>query len=280
VDRAEGDGDRINLDFEGRRDGEVFEGGSAKGETIELGAGRMIPDFEANLSGLSKGDEKTFDASFPDDYHEESLRGSVVEFTVTVNEVTESKIPEIDDDFLRSLGVDDGDEQRMRSEVRESMERERDQVARRKLKDEALERVLEANPLELPHVLVDQEIESLQSDSMARSGEDPKSIEGRPDRELFEPAARRRVSLGLIIGEIIRSQNIVLDRPRVEDHLKMMADEYQDPEAIIRAMRGDRAMMQRVELMVLEEQVLDWLLENAEVTDKTVPFNDLMNFGG
>jgi trigger factor len=280
VERASQEGDRVNLDFEGRRDGERLESACAAGETVELGAGRMIPDFESNLAGLSSGDEKTFEARFPDDYNEESLRGSSIEFSVTVNAVAESKLPEIDDAFLRSLGIEDGDEQRMRADVRESMERERDQTVRRKLKDAALEAVLNANPIELPLVLIDQEIESLQSDAMARTGEDPKSLEGRPDRELFEPAARRRVSLGLIIGEIIRSQNIILDRARVDTQLEQMADEYQDPAAIIRSMRGDRAMMQRVELMVLEEQVLDWLLEHAVVEDLTVPFNQLMNFGG
>jgi trigger factor len=280
VERPAADGDRIELDFEGRRDGERFEPACATGETVELGSGRMIPDFESNLDGLSKGDVKTFSGRFPDDYHEETLRGTSLEFTVTVHGVTESRIPEVDDAFMRTMGIEDGDLSRMRSEIRESMERERDQTARRRLKDTALEAVMAANPIELPDVLVDQEIESLQSDSMARSGQDPKSLDGRPERELFEPAARRRVTLGLIIGEIIRSQNIVLDRTRVDEQLRQMSDEYQDPEAIIRAMRGDRAMMQRVELMVLEEQVLDWLVERADVTDRSVPFNELMNFEG
>jgi len=280
VDRPSAMGDKVRIDFEGRRDGVRLDSASATGQMLELGAGRTIPGFEDALVGLAKGGQHTFEARFPDDYHEDSMQGATVEFSVTVHEVLEGVLPDIDDEFLRSLGVDDGDIGRMRSEVRQSMERERDQTVRRRLKDVVLEAVLDANPIELPNALVDQEVEGLQSDSMARSGRDPKSLEGRAARELFEPAARRRVSLGLIIGEIIRTQSIVLDRARVEVQLGQMAEEYQDPDAIIRAMRGDRAMMQRVELMVLEEQVLDWLLERAEITDETVPFNELMNFEG
>jgi len=280
VERASAKGDKVRIDFEGQRDGERLESASATGQMLELGAGRTIPGFEDALIGLAKGAQHSFHARFPDDYHEESMQGATVAFSVTVHEVYEGKLPEIDDEFLRSLGVEDGDVERMRGEVRQSMERERDQTVRRRLKDIVLEAVLEANPIDLPNALVDQEIEGLQTDSMTRAGRDPKSLEGRPSRALFEPAARRRVSLGLIVGEIIRSRGISLDRNLVEARLREMADEYQDPDAIIRAMRGDRAMMQRVELMVLEEQVLDWLLERAEITDETVPFKDLMNFEG
>lgn len=278
VDRPAQEGDTVRLGFKGTKDGQPVPGTEAESELVELGAGRMIPDFEAALLGVSKGEEKTFPATFPEGYAVADLAGQTIEFTVNVHSVDEIRIPELDDELLKTFGIDDGDADKLRAEVRESMERERDASVRRILKDRALEAVLAANPIELPAVLVDQEVESLQSEAMSRSGQDPKSLEGRPERELFEPAARRRVSLGLIVGEVISSQNLVLDRDKLEERLRAMVEEHPDPEAAARQVRSDRGFMQRLELMVMEDQVVDLLLERATLRDEQVSFKDLMDF--
>lgn len=276
VERAADEGDAVKVDYEGRLDGEPFEGGSAEAAVLEIGAGRLVEDFEKGLKGLKAGDEKTIKVKFPKDYPAEQLAGQKVEFSLNCHEVLERKLPEVDAEFARSFGVEDGDVETFRSEVRESMEREAAQAVRSRLKNDVLDAALKKVEVDLPNSLVDQEIESMQDEAVSRMGGDQRSVQDRPPRDAFEDQARRRVGLGLLIGEIIQAQNLELDRERIDKRIAELAEDYDDPEATARNLRANRNLMQRLEMMVLEEQAVDWLLDQAQVKDKKMSFDELM----
>ncbi len=278
VDRPSAEGDRVTMDFNGLLDGKGFEGSKGEGVAVLLGGGRMLADFERGVTGAKAGDSLTIDVRYPDDYHNKSLAGQTAAFDVQVKKVEEKVLPELDDEFCSEYGVLEGGMEQLRSEVRENMGRELTTNIRTRLKQQLLDRLLEGNPVEVPRGLVDAQVREMQIDAARRIGaRDASQI---PPPETFQEPARRRVALGILISELIKSRGIELDRARVEERLAELAADYPDPAPVLKAYRENAEAMRQVESLVLEEQVIDYLLERAESKDRPMSFKDLMNFGG
>jgi len=278
VDRPGAEGDRVTMDFNGLLDGKGFEGSKGEGVAVLLGGGRMLADFERGVTGAKAGDSLTIDVRYPDDYHNKSLAGQTAAFDVQVKKVEEKVLPELDDEFCSEYGVLEGGMEQLRSEVRENMGRELTTNIRTRLKQQLLDRLLEGNPVEVPRGLVDAQVREMQIDAARRIGaRDASQI---PPPETFQEPARRRVALGILISELIKNRGIELDRARVEERLAELAADYPDPAPVLKAYRENADAMRQVESLVLEEQVIDYLLERAESKDRPMSFKDLMNFGG
>ena len=277
VDRTAADGDRVQIDFEGFLDGTPFPGGKGEKVQVVLGEKRMLPDFEKGLQGIKGGESREFDVDFPADYHAAEMAGKKAHFKVIAHGVEGQVLPELDEAFCKSFGIREGGVEKLRSEVTDNMRRELEDTVRRRLKDQALDALLKANTLDLPKALVDEEIERLRQDALARIGvRDPKKASELP-RELFQEQAVKRVSLGLLVGEIITQQHLMVDPKRVDERLQRMASEYSQPSEAVRSFRSNADIMHQVETVVLEEQAVDWLLGRASVTDKPTTFKALMN---
>lgn len=278
VSRAAGDGDRVNIDFEGFLDGTPFPGGKGDKVPVVLGEKRMLPDFEKGLVGIKAGESREFDVDFPSDYHAAEMAGKKAHFKVTAHAIEGQVLPTLDDTFCKGFGIQEGGVDKLRQEVTDNMNRELEDTVRRKLKDQAMEALLKANKLDLPKALVDEEIERLRQDALVRIGvRDAKKAPELP-RELFEEQAMRRVSLGLLIGQIITEQHLVVEPKRVDERLERMANEYSKPAEAVRSFRANGDIMHQVETVVLEEQAVDWLLGKLTVTEKATTFKALMNF--
>jgi trigger factor len=278
VDRPSAEGDRVTMDFNGLLDGKSFEGSKGEGVAVLLGGGRMLADFERGVTGAKAGDSLTIDVRYPDDYHNKSLAGQTAAFDVQVKKVEEKVLPELDDEFCSEYGVLEGGMEQLRSEVRENMGRELTTNIRTRLKQQLLDRLLEGNPVEVPRGLVDAQVREMQIDAARRIG--ARAASQIPPPETFQDPARRRVALGILISELIKSRGIELDRARVEERLAELAADYPDPAPVLKAYRENADAMRQVESLVLEEQVIDYLLERAESKDRPMSFKDLMNFGG
>jgi trigger factor len=279
VSRAARKDDRVTLDFEGTLDGQPFPGNQGSDVPVVLGGGRMIPGFEDALIGRKAGDEHAFDVTFPHDYPTAQLAGRPARFTVKVKEVAEIELPALDDALAAAFGVKDGGVARLRAEVRENMERELAETIARRQKEQVLEGLLRVNTVELPKALVDEEIARLQRDALQRMGLVDSARQPDLPRELFEEQARRRVKLGLLVGEVLRSLAIRIDAARVEATLGRLADEQRDREAALRAYRQSPDIMRQVETLVLEEQAVDAVLAKAKRSEKKSSFAELMKFG-
>ena len=276
ADRAAADGDRVIVDFEGTIGGEPFAGGKGSAVPVVLGEGRMLPDFEKGLAGIRPGEERTIEVAFPGDYGAEEVAGKTAEFKVTAQRVEEEHLPELDDDFAKSFGIEEGGIDKLRSEVEANMREEMAGKVRQVMKQQVLEALLDANEVELPATLVEQEIEALRHDMVRRMGGEVTDPSQLPPRQPFEEPARRRVSLGLLIGELRRAAEIKLDQDKIRERLQEIAMSYPNPQEVVKAYVSNRDLMGQLETSVLEEQVVDWLIEHAEVTDKSIAFNELM----
>lgn len=278
VERAAGTGDRVTIDFAGTIDGEPFNGGDGNQVPVLLGEGRMLKDFEAGLEGIAPGEERTIELTFPADYGSADVAGKTAQFKVTASKVEEPHLPEVDEDFCASFGVTEGGVEQLRAEVEENMREEMRQRAHEQIKRQLLDKLVAANQFDIPAVLLEQEIESLRRDMARRmnAGNNPGEAD-LPPREPFAAPARFRVALGLLIGEIVRRNDIKVEPQRVQDKLQAIGEGYGDAAAVIKIYRGNPELMSQVETAVLEEQVVEHLLEHAKVTEKTVPFNELMN---
>lgn len=273
VERAAGDGDRITVDFKGTLDGEPVEGAEGTGHAFVLGGGQMLDGFEDGLRGATAGEHRDFPVAFPEDYRAEELAGRTLQFEADVTEVAEKVLPEIDDEFCEAYGITEGGVDKLREDVRENMTREMERKSRADLKSRVFDALALANPVQVPQSLVHEEIHRMLDDLRQRANLPEDQM---PSHERFEPQARRRVLLGLLIGEVVRQHQLRPDPARVEARLQELAAEYPNPDEIIRASRGNADIMASVESFVLEEQVVDLLLENATVNERTVPFNELM----
>ena len=277
VEREAAEGDRVRIDFRGTVDGEPFEGGSGENVVVDLGAGRMLPDFEAGLQGAHAGESRKVDVTFPSDYHARHLASRTATFAIDVKAVEQRQLPEIDAEFCKSFGVTEGGVEQLRREVEENMARELGDAIRARLKQQVLEKLLTANPIDVPTTLVEGQVRDMQIEAGRRMGaQDASQL---PPAEGFRDAARRRVALGLLINELIRAQNIEVDRTRLQARLEDLAAQYPEPEQMLKAYRGNAEAMRQVEMAVLEDQVVDWLIERASVTDRPSTFKELMNFG-
>ena len=277
VERESREGDRVTMDFEGQVDGAAFEGSKGDDVAVLLGGGRMLKDFETGITGMKSDERKQIDVPYPADYHNAALAGKVAKFEVHVKKVEEKKLPELDDEFCREYGVLEGGVEQLRKEVRENMERELEQNVRARLKQQLMDGLLAGNPVEVPQSLVDAQVREMQIDAARRMG--ARDASQVPPPEPFVEGARKRVALGLLIGELIKSRGLKLDRARVEGRLTDLAATYPDPEQIIKAYRQNAEALRQIENVVLEDQVVDLLLENAKVTDQPAKFKDVMNFG-
>ncbi|HET7570436.1 MAG TPA: trigger factor [Gammaproteobacteria bacterium] len=276
VERAAASGDQVKVDFHGTRDGKAFPGGHGENVDIVLGEGRMIPGFETGIEGMSPGEERDIDVTFPDDYPVEDLAGRKADFHITARQVAERRLPELDESFLKHFGIESGGVEALRAKIRENMGRELDANVRAKLKNQLLDQLFEANPVELPSALVENEIQRLREEMLARMGvKDPESAPDMPN-EMFDERARKRVALGLLIGELIKREQFKADAERVQQKLESLAADYHDPEQMVRAYRANADAMRQVESLVLEEQAVDWLTERAEVTEEPASFAEVM----
>ncbi len=274
VERSAQQGDRVVVDFVGRIDGEPFEGGEAKEVTISVGAGQVIADFDAALEGLTAGETKTATVQFPEDYSRENLRAKQAEFDITAHRVEEKVLPEVDAEFASVFGVEEGGIEKLREEVRANMQRELDERLKNETKTRAFDALLKANDVPTPRALVAEEIRTLQADSMRRLGiEDPAQA---PPAERFEAAAKRRVAVGLLAQELIRRNSIELDRVRAQQRVDELVAPYENPQEAARMYRSSRELMSQVESSVLEDQVVEFLLGQAKVSDEPTTFDQFM----
>lgn len=277
VEREAWDTDRVTVDFAGTIDGQPFEGGSGENIAIVLGAGRMLADFEAGLLGARAGEQRTIKLTFPQNYGVPALAGKKAEFAVTVKSVEERHLPELDDEFCKAYGVEQGGIEQLRREVEENMRRELTDAVRARLKKQVLDGLATANPIELPKSMVDAQVREMQIEAARRMNvRDASQI---PPPDAFQDAARRRVQLSLLVGEVIKSANIRVNQSQVQARFQELAQQYPDALQAVEQYRTNPQMRRQMEAAVLEDQVVDWLLERARVSDKTSSFKELMNFG-
>ena len=277
VERGCADGDRITLDFEGRIDGEPFEGGRSEGLTVTLGSQRLLPDFENGLRGAAAGETREFDLRFPDEYQVRKIAGKAARFTARLHKVEEPKLPEVDAAFCEAFGVAEGGVTALRAEVRENMERELGQAVQARLKSQVMEQLLAANPIAVPKALVEAAIRDMQMDMLRRMG--AKSARQLPPREPFEAAAKKRVALGLILNEVIRKAAIQPDVARVQARLDEIVAGFADPEAARQQYLQSEGAMRQLQMAVLEDQVVEYVVGTARVEDQPSSFKEIMNFG-
>jgi trigger factor len=276
VDRAAQKGDRVVVDFTGRVDGAEFEGGKGTNMAVVIGAGRAIADFENALTGMSKGETKTAPVKFPDDYGAKELAGKQAEFDLTVTAVEEQVLPPLDDEFARAFGLGDGGVDTLRTEVRASMEREATEAVRKRLRDQVFDALNRENSVELPRSMVEEQIQQLQYDLLQRMGR--QDATQMPPREPFVEPAERRVKLGFLIGELVRRENIEVDRARVLAMLEDLVSQYPNAAEVRRAWLQNPDVMRQIETAVIEEQAVEWVLGRAKVSEKPATFAELTGF--
>ena len=281
VERAAVDGDKVNIDYVGTKDGESFEGGSAEASDLELGSGRMIPGFEDGIVGMNAGEGKTLQLSFPEDYHSEELKGAAVEFKVTLNSVLELVPAALDEDLFAKYGVEEGGEEQFRKEVGENMARELKNAIQGKLKQQVMDSMLEAHQsLEVPKSLVDQEITVMRNQMLQQfggaGGQDLDLNSLLPD-EMFLENAERRVKLGLVMSEFITRNELRADADKVRETIEEMASTYQDPEEVINYYYSNQEQLSSVESKVLEDQVVEKLLDSANITENECSYQDAIS---
>lgn len=276
--RAAENGDRVTMDYRGTIDGVEFAGGAAQGQSVVLGEGRFLPDFEKQLPGMKAEEQKSFELKFPDDYAGKDVAGKTAVFEVTVKEVATPKLPPVDAEFAKSLGVEDGDQAKMRSDIRGNLEREVKARLKAKVKDQVMDALLAVTSIEVPKALVDMEVERLQG--QARQDLAARGIPVRDDMplpaDMFEKQAQRRVSLGLILGEVVRAQNLHAKPEQVRAAVEEQAQSYEHPQEVVKWFYQSQERLRDVEGMVLEENVVTWVLATAKVEDKAITFDELM----
>ncbi|MDH5446297.1 MAG: trigger factor [Gammaproteobacteria bacterium] len=277
VDKNAESGDQVVIDFKGKIDGEEFAGGSGENMTVEIGAGRMIKGFEDGLLGLKVDDEKTLDLAFPEEYHAKEIAGKDVQFDIKVKEVKASSLPPVDEEFAKKLGVADGNIEKMREDVKGNMQRELDARLQNSVKQAVMDQLLELNKIDIPSSLIEQESEVLlrqMQNNLMQQGMQQNQLAMEPS--MFKDQAERRVALGLIMSEIVKQQNMKADADKVRAFIDEMASSYEKPDEVVKWYYNDKQRMAEVESMVIEQQIVDWVLEQAKVEDKTETFNKIM----
>jgi len=271
-------GDKLTLNFNGRIDGEEFEGGKAEGFEIELGAGSTIPGFEKDIIGMKVGEEKTIKVTFPESYHAEHLKGKEVEFDIVVNKTEGPVLPKIDDEFAKLFGVKEGGVDALRVEVSKNMTRELTQAVKSKVKEQVIEGLLAGHEIDLPSSLVSDEVDFLRQQTKQRfPGKiNPKDLPDLPT-EMFTEQAERRVKVSILLGEVIKANKLIVDNDKVDELIASAASAYEDPREVIEHYAKNKELMQQMQNIALEEQAVEFLLEKADVTSKKASFQDIMN---
>jgi trigger factor len=266
------------VDFEGRVDGELFEGGAGKDMPVEIGAGKMLPEFESGLEGIKASEQKTVEVNFPEDYHGADVAGKTAEFMLKATRVSKPELPELDEEFAKGFGVQDGDLGKMRADIRANMEKEKNERLKANLKNKVMSGLLEHNAIIAPSAMVAEEVKSLRVQAAQRMGQDPESMdEAAFPNELFSEEATRRVQLGLLISEVIKKEKIELNQELVESTIEEMAIAYEQPDQVRDYYRQNQQARSGIESMVLEDQVVAHILDKASVTEQECSFDDLMN---
>jgi len=278
ADRAAKNDDQVRIDFSGKLNGVVFDGGEAKDFAVVLGSGRMLPDFEKAIVGMKAGETKSFDMTFPADYHGKDVAGKQVTFTITVHVVEEAHLPEVDAEFAKSLGAADGDVDKLKQEIRENVGREAERRVKVRNKDNAMEVLLKIAQLEVPKALLDSESQNLMQQTLhdmeARGMKIPKGMQLPAD--MFVERATKRVKLGLILAELVKKHDLSAKPEQMKALVQEYAQSYEHPEDVVRWYNSEPSRMREVENLVLEDNVVAWVMAGAKVTDQTVTLGELM----
>jgi trigger factor len=278
VERASKEGDKATIHFSGTSEGENFTDGKVENYAVEIGGKQMIPGFEDELKNLSVGESKTFTVTFPEKYNSEKLAGKTAEFEVELVKLEEPVLPALDAEFIKAYGVEEGTAEDFRADVRINMERELAQGLKNRLKTTVLDALFESVNVTLPNALIDQEIQALLKPYEDRASKAKLKLEDlNLPRDMFESQARRRVALGLILGEIIKQHDMKVDADRVRAVIDDMAKSYEKPEDVVNWYYADQSRLNDVNQMVLEDQAVDWVIERAKVTDVSLGFEEVMD---
>jgi len=278
VDRASQVLDRVTIGFTGVSEGENFTDGRIEDFKVVCGEKKMIPGFEDNLINLKAGDNKIFSVTFPEDYNHEKLAGKVAEFNVDVVSVEEPVLPTIDEEFIAAYGISDGTLESFRADIKNNMERELEQALRGKLKLAVMDELYEKIQITIPNALIDSEVENLLKPYVEKAKRQKVNIEElNIPRDAFEEQAKRRVALGLILSEVVQKNSIEIDNGKVLTTIENMAKSYERPDDVVRWYYSDEKRLDDVRQMVLEDQVIEWLVVQAKVTDETIKFSDVMD---
>ncbi len=276
-DQSAQNNDRVTVDFLGKIDGVAFAGGTAEDFVFVLGEGRMLAEFEKAAVGMKVGEAKTFSMDFPADYHGKEVAGKTAEFTITLKKLEWAHLPEVNADFAMALGVPDGDMQKMRADIRANLEREVGSRVKARTKTSVMDALIKIAELDVPKALLDQDAERLAEmtrEDMRQRGMDVKNMPFPP--ELFTAQADRRVRLGLILSEMVKVNGLQATAEQVKAHVDDFAHAYEDPQQVIKYYYSDRNRLAEVEALVLEENVVTYVLGKAKVTEKMVAFDELM----
>ncbi|MDO8207902.1 MAG: trigger factor [Gallionella sp.] len=277
VDRAAASDDKVVIDFVGMLDGAVFQGGEAKDYPVELGSGRMLPEFEAAIAGMKVGEAKSFDMSFPEDYHGKDVAGKQVTFTITLNSVEGPVLPEVNAEFAKSVGISDGDVAKLEDEIRSNLLREVVRRLKGRNKDAAMDALLKVAQFDLPKSLVQWESQRLMEQTVQDMEKRGMAMKGMQlPAELFKERAEKRVKLGLILADLVEKFELKAQPERVRVLVEDYAQSFEHPEEVVRWYYADPARFQEIENLVLEENVVDWVLGRAKVSDKALAFAELM----
>ena len=268
VDRAAEDGDRVTISFKGSIDGELFEGGSAENVPLVIGSSSMIPGFEEQIIGLAKDAESTINITFPADYSAANLAGKPAEFAITVSKVEISELPVLDDAFAKDFGVEEGGLEKLREDVKNNMQRELDTRIKSDLKSKVMDQLLEANSVQVPNAIVQQEAEALKQQASTQGGDQPV--------ESYMEDAERRVKLGIILGDLVKLADIQPDQAKVYERIELMAKDYDDPSEFVNYYKTNPQMMRGVESLVVEDMIVDWVAGQAKVSTVDSSFDEVM----
>ncbi len=277
ADQSAQSGDRATVDFVGTLDGVEFAGGKAEGFAFVLGEGRMLPEFEAATLGLKVGDSKVFPLAFPEDYHSKDVAGKTAEFTVTLTKLEWAHLPAVDAEFAKMLGVEDGDLTKMRNDIKENLEREVKGRVKAKTKDSVMDALVKAVEFDAPATLIEQDAERLAEMTRQDMAQRGMNVQGVPfPTELFTAQAERRVRLGLILAELVKANQLQATADQIKAQVEDFAQSYEDPQQVVKYYYSDRNRLAEVEALVLEENVVNYVLGKAKVSDSVLPFDELM----
>jgi trigger factor len=277
VERAAQDNDRVTVDYVSTVAGEALQGGEGKNVTFIVGSNRVMTELEQGVKGAAAGESRTVSVAFPAEHPNKELAGKTAEFRMDVKKVEEQSLPVVDDEFVKAFGVNEGGIDALRAEVRQSMTREMNDLVRNRMRGQVLEALYRDNRFDIPRALVEEQMQQLQVDMARRAN--ITDVNQLPPPQTFEEPARRRVALGLLLGEIVRAENLKVDRERVQSRLADIVSQYPNPDEVRRAYLQNADAMRQIESAVLEDQVVDWVIGRATVTDKPLDFSELTGFG-
>lgn len=277
VDREAAENDQVTVDFEGKIGGEVFEGGSGQDAKVVIGRGRVLADFEYALRGMKAGDTKNVMVQFPEDYGSPDVAGKLAFFDVSVKEVGEPRLPEIDDEFCAGFGISEGGVTALRDAVKSSMQHELDTAIRTRLRNQVLDKVYEANPIEVPKTMIEEAVQEIRQDTLRRIG--MQNAAQLPSNDSLLEPGKKRAAMRLLVGELMQAANLTLDRARVNERLDEMLGDYPNADDLRRQYVQNADLMRRIEASVMEDQLIDWIVGQAMVLEIPSTFSDITLFG-